>query len=55
MIDLGAFNSNVERTLSSKEEQDRVFARHRERMKRILAELEAEEKLRHQKTIEESQ
>lgn len=43
MIDLGAFSSSVERTVSSKEEQDRVFARHRERMKRYLAELDSKE------------
>lgn len=43
MIDLGAFNSIVERTLSSKEEQDRAFARDRERMQRYLAELDSKE------------
>lgn len=43
MIDMGAFSSIVERTLKSKEEQDRVFARDRERMKRYLAELDSKE------------
>ena len=36
MIDLGAFSSSVERTVSSKEEQDRAFARDAERMKKLL-------------------
>ena len=43
MIDLGAFSTSVERTISSKEEQDRAFARHRERMQRYLAELDSKE------------
>lgn len=36
MIDMGAFSSITERTISSKEEQDRAFARDRERMKQLL-------------------
>tara|TARA_R110000868_G_scaffold331594_2_gene592588 strand:+ start:1435 stop:1575 length:141 start_codon:yes stop_codon:yes gene_type:complete len=43
MIDMGAFSSIAERTVSSKEEQDRAFARDRERMQRYLAELNSKE------------
>ena len=43
MIDLGAFSSSVEKTISSKEEQDRAFARDAERMQRYLTELNSKE------------
>lgn len=43
MIDLGAFSSSVEKTISSKEEQDRAFARDAERTQRYLTELNSKE------------
>jgi hypothetical protein len=43
MIDMGAYDSIVERTISSEEEQKRASARFKERVKKMLEELDSKE------------